>query len=82
MDLVVVFHPPQPGRRIQIWKLVSPEKGPPSGGRACASLHGKVCARALDRPPGAAYYAETVGGSAGAPGGTVHFRELLAIFFR
>jgi hypothetical protein len=81
MDLAVVFHPPQLGRHTQAGKLVSPEKDPPNKGRDCASLHGKVCARAPDRPLGAAYYVQTAGGSAGAPGGTVHFRELLAICF-
>jgi hypothetical protein len=43
MDLAVVFHPPPPGGRIQIGKLVSPKKDPPREGRACASLYGKVC---------------------------------------
>jgi hypothetical protein len=32
MDLAVVFHPPQPGRRIQADKLMSPRKDPPSKG--------------------------------------------------
>jgi hypothetical protein len=32
MNLVVVFHPPQPGGHIQASKLVSPEKDPPNGG--------------------------------------------------
>jgi hypothetical protein len=82
MDLVVVFHPPQPGGRIQADKLVSSRKDPPSGGRACASLHGKVCVRPSDRPPEVAYYAQTTGGSAGVPGGTVHFGKLLAMLFR
>jgi hypothetical protein len=81
MDLVVVFHPPQPGRRIQVDKLVSPGKDPPSGGRACASLHKKVCTRAPDHPPGAAYYAQTTCGWVVAPGSTMHFVELIALFF-
>jgi hypothetical protein len=81
MDLVVVFHPPLPGGRIEASKLVSPGKDPPSVGRACASLHKKVCARAPDHPPGAAYYTQITGGRAKAPGSTVHFEELIAIFF-
>jgi hypothetical protein len=32
MDLAVVFHPPQPGGRIQADKLMSHRKDPPSGG--------------------------------------------------
>jgi hypothetical protein len=83
MDLAVVFHPPPPGGHIQAGKLVSLSKDAPSGGggRACSSLHEKVCAIAPDRPPGAAYYAQTTGDSTEALGGTVHFRELIAIFF-
>jgi hypothetical protein len=81
MDFAVVFHPSQPGGRIQADKFVSPGKDPPIEVRAYASLHRKVCARVPDHPPGAAYYAQTAGGSVGAPGGTVHFRELLPIFF-
>jgi hypothetical protein len=50
-------------------------------GRACVGLLGKVCVRAPDRPPRAAYYAQIAGDSAGAPDGTVHFTELLAILF-
>jgi hypothetical protein len=50
-------------------------------GRACVGLLGKVCVRAPDRPPGAAYYAQIAGDSAGASDGTVHFTELLAILF-
>jgi hypothetical protein len=58
------------------------QKGPSQrGGGACASLHGKVCIGAPDRPPGAAYHSQIAGGSARAPGRTVHFKELLAIFF-
>jgi hypothetical protein len=34
-----------------------------------------------DHPPRAAYYAQTAGDSTGAPGGTMHFGELLAILF-
>jgi hypothetical protein len=56
-------------------------KDPPSWGRACTSLHWKVCVGALDCPPGAAYYSQTTGGSAEAPGDFFHFRELIAIFF-
>jgi hypothetical protein len=82
MDLVVVFHPPQPGGCIQACKLVSPKKGPPNRGRACASLHRKACAEAPNRPPRDAYYAQTAGGSTRAPGGTMHFGELLTILFR
>jgi hypothetical protein len=82
MDLAVVFHPPQPARCIQASKPVSPKKDPPSGGRACASLHGKVCAGAPYHPPRVAYYTQTAGGSAEAPDSTVHFGELLAIFVR
>jgi hypothetical protein len=81
MDLVVVFHPPPPGGRIQVDKLVLPRKDPPSEGRACAGLLSKVCTGAPDRLPRAAYYAQTTDDSAGAPGGTMHFRELLAILF-
>jgi hypothetical protein len=81
IDLAVVFHPLPSGGHIQAGKLVSPRKDPPCGGRACASLHRKVCARALDRPPGAAYYAQTASGSTEAPGGTMHFGELITIFF-
>jgi hypothetical protein len=85
MDLAVVFHPPLPGERVQDGKLESPRNDPPSGGgggeRACASLHRKVCARAPDRSPGGTYIIQTTGGSAETPGGTVHFRELIAIFF-
>jgi hypothetical protein len=69
MDLAVVFHLPPPGGCIQAGKLVSPKKNPPSGRRARSSLHGKVCTRAPDHH------------STEAPGGTVHFRELIAIFF-
>jgi hypothetical protein len=78
-----VFHPPLPGGRIQANKLVSPGKDPPSGGwgRACIGLLRKVCTRALDRPLGAAYSAKIAGDSTGAPDGTMHFGELLAIFF-
>jgi hypothetical protein len=76
-----VFHPPPPGGLIQAGKLVSLRKDPPSGGRAYAGLLGKVCAEALDPPPGVAYYAQTIGDSAEAPDGTMHFRELLAILF-
>jgi hypothetical protein len=79
---LAVFHPPQLGRRIQAGKLVSPRKDPPSWGRACASLHGKVCARTPDRSSGVAYYAQTATGSIGVPDNTVHFGEMLAIFFR
>jgi hypothetical protein len=50
------------------------------GGGVCLSLHGKVCIEAPDCPPGGAYYAQTVGDSARALDGTVHFGELLAIF--
>jgi hypothetical protein len=82
MDLTVVFHPPQLGRRIQAGKLVSPEKDPPSGGRACVSLHRKVCARAPDHPPGATYYAQIVGGSTGAPGRHRHAGANPAWFHR
>jgi hypothetical protein len=82
MDLVVVLHLSLPGRLIQASKLVLPRKDPPSGGRACADLLSKLCAGAPDRPLGAAYYAQTTGNSTGAPGGTVHFEELLAILFR
>jgi hypothetical protein len=32
MDLVVVFHPPKPGKRIQADKLMSLKKDPPSCG--------------------------------------------------
>jgi hypothetical protein len=67
---------------MQASKLVSPGKDPPSGGRACLDLHGKVCARSPDRPPGVAYYTQTASGSAGVPGGTMHFEEPLAIFVR
>jgi hypothetical protein len=77
-----VFHPPPPGGHIQAGKLVAPRKDPPSGGRACTCLLEKVCAIALDRPPVTAYYAQTAGDSIGAPGGIVHFKELLAILFR
>jgi hypothetical protein len=56
MDLVVVFHLPPPGGRIQAGKLVLAGKDPPNGGRACVDLLGKVCARAPDRPLGAVYY--------------------------
>jgi hypothetical protein len=59
---------------------VSPGKDPLSGGRACLCLHECVCAGAPDHPPGATYYAQTTGDSTEAPDGTVHFRELLAIF--
>jgi hypothetical protein len=76
----VPFHPPPPGGCIQAGKLVSPGKDPPSGGRACLSLHRKVCIGAPDHLLGTAYYVQTAGGSAGAPGSTMHFRELLAIF--
>jgi hypothetical protein len=49
--LALVFHPPPLGGRIQAGKLVSPRKDPPSGGRACAGLHKKVCVIALDHRP-------------------------------
>jgi hypothetical protein len=81
MTLAVVFHLPPPGKCIQAAKLVLPGKDPPNGGRAYAGLLRKVCARALDHPPRAAYYAQTAGDSARAPGGTVHFGELLTILF-
>jgi hypothetical protein len=77
----VVFHPPPPGGRIQDGKLVSPRKDPPSGGSACAGLLGKVCAGEPDCSSGATYYAQTTGDSTGAPGGAMHFGELLAILF-
>jgi hypothetical protein len=64
MDLAVVFHLPLPGGRIQAGKLVSPRKDPPSRGRACVGLLGKVCTGAPDRPPGATYYAQTADDSA------------------
>jgi hypothetical protein len=82
MNLAVVFHPPLPGGRIQAGKLGSPEKDPPSRGRAFVCLLGKVCAREVDRPPGATYYAQTTGDSVGAPGTTMHFIELHDILFR
>jgi hypothetical protein len=41
MDLVVVFHPLYPGERIQVGKLVSPEKDPPSGGELVCAFTGK-----------------------------------------
>jgi hypothetical protein len=77
----VVFHPPPSGGRIRDGKLVSPRKDPPSEGSTCADLLGKVCAGEPDRPSGATYYAQTAGDSTGAPGGTMHFGELLAILF-
>jgi hypothetical protein len=80
-DLAMVFHPPPPGERIQAGKLVLPRKDPPSGRRAYAGLLGKVCVGAPDCPPGAANYTQTIGDSARAPSGTVHFGELLAILF-
>jgi hypothetical protein len=81
MDLAVVFHLPPSGGRIQVGRLVLPGKDSSNGGRACVGLLGKVCARAPDRPSGATYYTQTVGDSIEAPGGTVYFRELLAILF-
>jgi hypothetical protein len=81
MDLVVVFHLPPPGGRIQAGKLVLLEKDPTSGGRACAELLEKVCAGAPDRPLGAAYYEQTASDSVGVPSGTMHFGQLLAILF-
>jgi hypothetical protein len=81
MDLAVVFHLPSPGGRIQAGKLVSLRKGPSSKGRACAGFLRKVCAGAPNHPPKAAYYAQTTGDSTGEPGGTMHFRDLLAILF-
>jgi hypothetical protein len=38
MDLAVVFHPPQSGRRIQVSKIVSPRKDPPSRGELVVAL--------------------------------------------
>jgi hypothetical protein len=82
MFLVVVFHHPPLGGHIQSGKLVSPRTDHLNGGRVCAGLLRKVCAGAPDRPPRAAYYAQTAIDSTEAPGGTVHFGELLAIMFR
>jgi hypothetical protein len=76
MDLALVFHPPSPGGRIQATNLCHLERNLP-GGRACACLFEKVRVIALDHPPRAAYYGQTVGDSVRAPGSTVHFRELL-----
>jgi hypothetical protein len=58
------------------------QKRPSQRGRACVGLLEKVCAGALDCPPGATYYAQTAGDSARVLGGTMHFKELLAILFR
>jgi hypothetical protein len=66
-----------PGRQTYVT-----QKGSSQRGRACASLHEKVRVRAPDHPLGTAYYAQTTGGSTRAPGDTVHFGELIAIFFR
>jgi hypothetical protein len=81
MNLALVFHPPLLAGRIHASKLVSPRKDPLNKERACVGLLGKVCIEALDRLPGATYYAQTAGDSTGALGGTVHFGELLAILF-
>jgi hypothetical protein len=56
------------------------QKGPSQWGRACLTLHRIVCDGAANHPPGAACYAQTVDDSIEAPGDTVHFGELLAIF--
>jgi hypothetical protein len=57
------------------------QKGPSQWRGACACLLEKVCTGAPNRPPAAAYCAQTTGDSSGAPGGTMHFEELLAILF-
>jgi hypothetical protein len=59
---------------VQAGKLVLPRKDPPSRG-------GELVQTLPNHPLGAAYYAQTASDSTGAPSGTVHFRELLAILF-
>jgi hypothetical protein len=72
MDLVVVFHPPQPSGRIQACKLGSPKRALLARGEHVQAIMGKYASE---------HQIILESGSTRVPSGTVHFGELLAIFF-